>query len=194
MFEAAPSARTDLKSGTLYAAQGQDGWIYYGQVTPEKFIGFFKRRDRQIAEADAVLVSPIMSVVPVAYHSIGRALRSGYWKKMGRYAVVNAIASPQPLVQWPVGTLTVTVWLSGKPNRDTRVEDPSIQDMEVIAAWDAEHHIPARLTADFGAEQAEWHVGGPIRRERRIKEEKAMRFPDQRQNVLPADWVPTNKT
>jgi hypothetical protein len=55
------------------------------------------------------------------------------------------------------------------------VEDPAIQDMELMAVWDAVEHIPARLTADFGTEEASWHVGGPIWRERRIKEEMAER-------------------
>jgi hypothetical protein len=63
--------------------------------------------------------------------------------------------------------------------------------MELMAVWDAEHHIPARLTADFGTEKADWHVGGPIRRERQIKEERARRFSDQPWHRLPADWVPT---
>jgi hypothetical protein len=64
--------------------------------------------------------------------------------------------------------------------------------MELMAVWDAEHHIPSRLKADFGAEKGEWHVGGPILRERRIKEEIAARSTaDQPWNRLPSDWVPT---
>lgn len=77
------------------------------------------------------------------------------------------------------------------PNHDTRVDDPDIQDMELIAVWDAEHHIPGRLVADFQAEEAEWHIGGSIRRERQIKEEMARRFSNQPQHKLPAGWVPT---
>jgi hypothetical protein len=73
------------------------------------------------------------------------------------------------------------------------VEDPVIQDMELMAVWDAVEHIPARLTADFGAEQADWHVGGPIWRQRRVKEEMAARF-DERWHQLPSDWVPTIKS
>jgi hypothetical protein len=191
MFEESPSARADLKPGTLYAIHGQYDWIYYGQVTPAKSVGFFRRRDRQLAEATSILASPVMSVVAVMYPSITRALRSGRWKKLGRQTTVDALAVPWPSVQWPTGTLNVTVWLDGKPVRVTSVDDPSIQDMELIAGWDAEYHIPARLTADFGVEQAEWHVGGPIRRERRIKEEQALRFPGQTWAALPVDWVPT---
>ena len=76
-----------------------------------------------------------------------------------------------------VGTLFVGV-SDGDADYDTRVEDPAIQDMEIIASWDAEQHIPARRTADVGPEDAPWHVGGPVWRERRVKEDYARRFPD----------------
>lgn len=99
MFERKPTARADMTAGALYAVNGEGGWIYYGQVTPEKTVGFFRRRDRQPATP---------------------------------------------------------------------------------------------TTADYGAEEAEWHVGGPIWRERRIKEEMAERF-DQHWNRLPTDWVPTTR-
>jgi hypothetical protein len=85
----------------------------------------------------------------------------------------------------------VTIWLDNAPAWNTRVEDPAIQDMEIMAVWDAEFHVPARLTADYGAEEAPWHVGGPIWRERRLKEEMAARAPDQPWHRLPPDWVPT---
>ena len=192
MFEKEPSARADLKPGTLYAVAGEEAWVYYGQVTPEKKVAFFRYRDRKAACAEAPLAAPIMSVITVAYPSITRALRSGSWKKVGRAPVVDELVEPRPSVQWPVGTLTVSVWVGSEPTRDTRVDDPSIQGMELMAVWDAEHHIPARLTADFGEEKPEWHVGGPILRERRIMEERAMRFSDQPWHKLPADWVFTS--
>jgi hypothetical protein len=192
MFEEQPIARADLSPGTLYAIAGEGGWIYYGQVTSEKKVGFFRRRDRERAGVDVVLAAPIMSVITVAYPSITRGLRVGLWKKLGRFPIVDELVEPRPSVQWPVGTLTVSVCVGNGTTHDTRVDDPEIQDMELMAVWDAEHHIPARLTADFGQEQAEWHVGGPIRRERRIKEEMAARSPDQPWHNLPADWVPTS--
>lgn len=192
MFEAKPTARADMTAGALYAVSGQDDWIYYGQVTPEKNVGFFRKRDRQPSTVDEVLAAPVMAVIGVAYPSITRAMRTGQWKKLGRFPVVDQLVAPRPSVQWPVGTLAVTVWAGDGPGHDTRVEDPGIQNMELIASWDAAEHIPARLTADFGAEEAEWHVGGPIWRERRIKEEMATRFPDQPWHRLPADWMPTN--
>lgn len=191
MFEGQPTARADMTAGALYAVAGDAGWMYYGQVTPEKKIGFFRKRDRDLADPAIVLDAPVMSVVSVAYPSITRAIRAGRWKKLGRFPIVQALIDPRPSVQWPVGTLTVTVWLGDEPNHDTRVDDPDIQDMELMAVWDAEHHIPGRLVADFQAEEAEWHVGGSIRRERQIKEETARRFSHQSQHQLPADWVPT---
>jgi hypothetical protein len=191
MFASDPKARADLKSGTLYAVTGEGDWIYYGQVTVEKSVGFFRRRDRDVAEVPGILRSPVMSVISVGYPSITRALRAGHWKKLGRFELSQPLRSPPPRVQWPVGTLNVTVWHGERPTHETRVDDPAVQDYELMACWDAEHHIPARLTADFGQEEPRWHVGGPIWRERRIKEEIARRFPDQPWNQLPPDWVPT---
>lgn len=189
MFEEQLKARVDMTAGALYAVCGNAGWVYYGQVTPDKKIGFFRRRDREPVDVAVVLSTPIMAVIVVAYPSITRALRSGRWKKLGRFATARELVEPRPMVQWPFGTLTVTVWEVDETNRDTLVNDPTIQDMELVAVWDAEYHIPERLTADFGCEQAEWHVGGPIRRERWIKEEAARRWPDQPGNQLPEGWV-----
>lgn len=193
MFEPDPKARADLKPGTTYAVTGEGGWVYYGQVAPGKHLVFFRYRGRQLEPPGVALGHPSMSTIMVAYPSITRALRAGYWKKLGRLPFAPASASPL-IVQWPVGTLTVTVWSSSGDEAlyETRVEDPAIQDAELMAVWDAQEHIPKRLTADFGTEDPQWDVGGPIRRERRIKEELARRFPDQPWHQLPDDWVPTN--
>ena len=191
MFQTNPSSRVDLKSGTLYAVSGEAQWIYYGQVTPDKRIGFFHRRDHELASPSEVVSSQLMAVVSVAYPSITRALRSGAWFKLGRFELADDLLLPWPMVQWPVGTLSVGV-SDGTHEYDTRVEDPAIQNMEVMASWDAEHHIPARLTADFGQDAAAWHVGGPMWRARKVKEENARRFPDTPWHQLPDDWVPTN--
>ena len=191
MFEGQPTARADMAAGALYAIIGEAGWIYYGQATPEKKIGFFRRRDPEPVDPLTVLKAPIMSVVSVAYASITRALRAGRWKKLGRFPMAEALVAPRPSVQWPAGTLAVTVWRAGVPDRNTRADDPAIQCFEVMAVWDAEHHVPARLTADFGVEEAAWNVSGPIHRERQIREERAKRFADQPWHKLPADWVPT---
>lgn len=192
MFEGGPNARADLKPGTLYALVGESGWVYYGQITPDKSVGFFRRRDREVVDVQTILSSPMMAVVDVAYPSITRALRAGQWTKLGHYELVEALRAPRRVVQWPVGTLNVTVWEGAETTHETRVEDPAIQDLELMAVWDAEHHVPARLTADFGAEAPEWHVGGPVWRERRVKEEIAKRSPDQPWHQLPSDWVRTD--
>ncbi len=134
-----------------------------------------------------------MAVVGVVYPSITRALRSGAWLKLGRFELSDDLRKAWPMVQWPVGTLVVTV-SDGVREYDTRVENPAIQDMEVGAGWDAEHHIPARLTADFGQEVPAWYVGGPVWRERKVKEEYARRFPQAPWHQLPDDWVPTNSS
>lgn len=193
MFDAKAAARADLTAGALYAVTGEGGWVYYGQVTPEKKVGFFRRRDRAAVAPEVVLTASIMAVVSVKYPSITQAMRAGRWKKLGRFPLADELIAPRPSVQWPVGTLAVTVWAGDRPDHDTRVENPAIQDMELMAVWDAVEHIPARLTADFGEEQTEWRVGGPIWRERRIKEEMAARFMDQPWHQLPAGWVGTDR-
>ena len=196
MFEEDPKARSDFKAGTLYAIWGIADWIYYGQVAVDKSVAFFSRRDRKIVAGADVLASPIMSRVGVDFASVGRALRSGSWKKLGKYPLRNELGSLRPVVQWPVGTLDVTVWIGHVQSRLTRVEDPSIQSLEIIAAWDAVHHIPARLAVDYAPDEAVhtvanvWSIGGPIWRERRVKEELARRF-GKPGHELPADWVPT---
>ena len=192
MFASDPKARADLKPGALYALFGESDLIYYGQVTPDEKIGFFHRRDHEVAEPATILATPIMSIVSLWVPTIGLALRAGHWKKLGRFEVAEGLRLRAPAVQWPVGTLTVTVCDGAKPPYETRVDDPAIQDFEVMSVWDAEEHIPARLTADFGVEEAEWHVGGPVRRERKVKEALARRFPGAPWHKLPHDWVSTD--
>ncbi|MEM7744817.1 MAG: hypothetical protein AAF409_14005 [Pseudomonadota bacterium] len=189
MFEPNPKARADLKPGTLYAVVGENGWIYYGQIDPDKSVAFVRRRDRSVAEASEILSSDLMSVVTVFYPSIGEALRSGAWEKIGRYPIGEKLGTRPRRVQWPVGTITVTVWDHRGTSFGTTVQDPEIQHLEVMSAWDASHHIKERLTADFGVEDPAWHVGGPVWRERKVKEEYARRFPEISSHSLPADWV-----
>ena len=193
MFEGSPSSRADLKCGTLYAVFGEAQWIYYGQVTPDKRIGFFRRRDRVISAPEDILSASVMAVMSVGRPSITRALRSGAWVRLGRVDLVGALQDSSPIVQWPAGTLIVSV-LDGEAEYNTRVEDPAIQNIEVAACWDAEADIPARLTADFGEEEAARTVGGPVWRERLVKERLARDFPDALWHRLPADWAPTNLT
>ncbi|MBA4748327.1 MAG: hypothetical protein H2056_06405 [Sphingopyxis sp.] len=192
MFGGVPNARADLKSGTLYALIGDGDWIYYGQVTAEKLVGFFHRRDRQIADAESIIAAELLAVLAVVHPSITRALRTGRWTKLGRHELPSQLLCPPQFVHWPVGTLDVTVSESSGNYRKARVDDPAIQCLERSAVWDAEQHIPARLAADFGVEEPAWHVGGPIWRERKVMEEMARRHPDKPWHQLPADWVPTS--
>ena len=193
MFAPDPKARADWKPGTLYALMGEGQWVYYGQITPDKAVGFFRRRDRDVADVSDILTAPVMAVVTIEYPSLKHALRTGLWVKLGRYELAETLRVPRQRVQWPVGTLEVTIWEDGVPKRETRVEDPAIQDLEIMAVWDAVHNIPGRLTADFGAEEAKWHVGGPIWRERKVKEEYARRAPEMPWHQLPPDWVWTDR-
>src|SRR4051812_14688286 len=70
MFEENPKARADLRAGTLYAIWGPADWIYYGQIAADKSVAFYLRRDRHIAAAGDVLISPIMSRMGVDHGSV----------------------------------------------------------------------------------------------------------------------------
>ena len=89
-----------------------------------------------------------------------------------------------------MGTTEVTIWKGGVTIGTTQVHDPSIQELEIIAAYDAEFHVPERLRADYEGRSDAWSVGGSIRRERLKKEALARKFPDAPWHQLPSDWVP----
>jgi hypothetical protein len=84
-FPPSPKARADLKPGTLYAIDGGDSYLYYGQVAPNKQIGFFKFRSREVLTQEA-LAAPLMSRFGANYPLIGTALRVGKWLNLGRQA------------------------------------------------------------------------------------------------------------
>lgn len=187
-FPPSPKARADLKPGALYAIDGDDSYLYYGQVAPNKQIGFFRFRSREVLIQEA-LAAPLMSRFGVMHPSIGAALREGKWLNLGRQVLRAELLDEPVLVQWPVGTLTVTLWKGRNILRNTVVHDPEIQDLEIIAAYDATYHVPPRLRADFSETADAWAVGGSIRRERLKKQDMAARFPQQPWHQLPNDWV-----
>ena len=189
-FEPSPNARASLRAGTLYAIDGGDSHIYFGQVAADKSIGFFKHRSTQLSSTETVITSGVMSRFGVHYPSIGEALRSGAWMKLGLCELHKDLLEPPTLVQWPVGTLDVTLWKSGTALKTTKVHDPEIQNMEVIMAYDAIYHVPDRLKADFMPSPDSWSAGGSVWRERFKKEQMALRFPEQPWHALPPDWVP----
>jgi hypothetical protein len=188
-FRPLPSARANLKPGALYAIDGNDGFIYYGQVTPEKSIGFFCVRS-EVVSIPAALSAEVMSRFLVGYPSIGRAVRSGKWLSLGTHPVHTALRDQAATVQWPVGTTEVTIWKGGVVIGTTQVHDANIQDYEIIAAYDAEFHVPDRLRVDYNGNADAWSVGGSIKRERLKKQALAKKFPDAPWHQLPPDWVP----
>ena len=190
-FPPLPSARASLKQGALYAIDGEDGFIYYGQVTPEKSIGFFRVKS-EVVSIPAALSAEVMSRFIVGYPSIGRAVRSGKWLSLGTHPIHTALCDQFAKVQWPVGTTEVTIWKGGVIIGTTQVHDPSIQDLEIVAAYDAEFHVPERLRVDYDGSGDTWSVGGSIRRER-LKKQALAKFSDASWHQLPADWVPVEE-
>jgi hypothetical protein len=138
---------------------------------------------------DNALSSSIMSRFIVLLPTIGRALRGGVWLSLGRHDLRSDIVEEPIFVQWPVGTLEVELWQGARMLKTAQVHDPEIQNLEIIAAYDAVLHVPPRLRADFTQADDAWLVGGTIRRERRKRQELARRHPEQPWHRLPAAWI-----
>ena len=189
-FSPRPSAKADFRPGVLYDIDGGDGQIYYGQVPRGNGIGFFRFRS-EILKPEQALAAGIMSRFGVNRPSIGRALRAGVWRKVGRFDPDPALERSPLLVQWPVGTQQVSIWQGNSVVRETVAHDPEIQALEVISDYDAADHVPSRLVADYTQPDDAWKVGGSVWRYRRQKEDFARRFPEMPWHQLPHDWVPT---
>lgn len=188
LFPVAPKARADLTPGALYAIGCATGSIYYGQVAPNKQMGFFRYRSNKVDPGSAY-ASKVMSRFDVNLPSVGHALRTGHWLALGRRAVHPELLDEPILVQWPVGTTQVTLWRGSEVIGQTIVSDPAIQQLEIIAAYDAVTHVPQRLQAEYEQSPDSWRVGGTVRQHRLLKEDSARRFPDQPWHQLPKDWV-----
>jgi hypothetical protein len=160
--------------------------VYYGQIAGNKQFGAFRHRGEAIT-SEAALAAEIMSRFCIDLPSVGRALRSGAWAFLGRYTLRQELKREPVLVQWPVGTTTATLWEGPKQLTNVAVWEPSIQNLEVIAAYDAEYHVPQRLRADFEQPADAWRVGGSVLHNRLQRQDLASRFPNQHQ--LPEDWV-----
>jgi|SRR5215475_5105974 len=197
MATKAPAAqKASWVPGTLYAVDGGEGWFYYGQVAPDRHsIGFFRFRSSDRVDASAVVAHPLMCRIGIMRPSLGKAVRAGCWTQFGKHPQHPDFFKPWGMVQCPVGTNKVRAEVrQDSPTGPsvlvrewhTRNDDPEIQDFEVMAAWDAMAHIPGRLKADYGAEPADWHVGGPLWRYRQVRQEYARRFP-QPWHQLPID-------
>ena len=189
-FPTLAKARADLAAGALFCIGGSDGFLYYGQVCPNKQIGFFRFRSKGVDAAGAQACA-VMSRFTVGYHSIGRALRSGHWLALGRVPIRLELELEPVLVQWPAGSTTVILWQGAHEIGMTDAWDPTVQKLQVIAAYDAIHHVPERLVADFSESPDSWKVGGSVRRHRLLAEDLAKRFPEQPWHQLPENWVST---
>jgi hypothetical protein len=192
MVEPHPKARAILQPGALYAIESEPGRVHYAQAANHTDFGFFDLETQTVGEPRHILASALLFRVLVRRSSVGAALRAGTWDYLGIHPLPATLQAPLTLVQWPVGTLEVTVLEGGKKIRSTRVDDPSIQDLEIFAAWDAVFHIPGRLRTEFRIEPFDPFLMGPIGRMRRAREENARRYPDDPRQALPPDWVATS--
>ncbi|MEM8725196.1 MAG: hypothetical protein AAGE86_06720 [Pseudomonadota bacterium] len=169
-FEADPRARGSTKPGMVYAVSGEHGWIYWAQVKSELEIGFFRYRSKNPSEAEVALTHEVMVELMLSIPSIGRALRSGAWKKIGVRPIGESLAEQRLKVHWSDGHEVATVHaLGAEGGYQTSYDDPEIQDLDIIAAWDAEYHIPSRLTAEYEGEPEKNRFGGPMWQTRRSR-------------------------
>ena len=187
-FPPSPKARAKLTPGAAYAIDGGDSFIYYGQVAPNKQVGFFQFRSQTLALREA-LSSGVMSRFGVQYATIGAALRAGVWQSLGMQELASQLVDEPVLVQWPVGTLDVTLWKGASAVGVTQVHDPAIQSLEVISAYDALLHVPTRLRADFIGKHDKWSIGGSVLWHRQQKQRLAAENPDKPWLALPDQWV-----
>src|SRR5262245_6946755 len=102
----APQAKAAWEPGALYAIDGGEGWLYYGQVAARKGdIAFLRHRTSEVeTRPQRALYYPLMSRVCVAWPSLGRALRSGQWHSLGRAQLHPDLAKPYGVALCPVGT------------------------------------------------------------------------------------------
>jgi hypothetical protein len=188
-FDVIPKAKSSSKPGSVYAIAGEDDYIYYGQISADKTIGFYNFRTNSIGTLEEVVSQPIMSRFLVNFPSIGRAMRKGLWLKMGNAKFPEQLNNTMDMAQWPVGELTISIWRDGKVIKNTSVFDPTIQDVEVMQAYDADYHVIERLKADYETPDNCFEVGGSIKRERRLKEMLAQKHQDKPWHHLPDNWV-----
>lgn len=188
-FEEQSKAKANLKAGALYAVDGQDGYIYYAQVSKTKDFGFFNYRSIELELISNFIQTKIMSRFLVSMPSIGRALREGAWLYLGKELLNSELEVEAHMVQWSVGTIEVEVWCGSEIIKSTTAFDPEIQNLEIIAAYDAIYHAPKRLSADFISPFEGCLVGGSVFRERLNKEYMANKFPEAPWHQLPKNWV-----
>ena len=130
-----------------------------------------------------------MSRFLVVHPSIGRALRKGIWFNLGLRELRSELADTVILVQWPVGSLDVTIWKGGSVVKTTKAHDPEIQTLEIFAAHDAISHVPQRIRADFSGGSEDWSITSNVRHERRKKEALARLHSDKPWHALHPEWV-----
>lgn len=155
------TTRAKLKSGYLYAVRGADNLLYVGQVAGQNMVGFLRWRG-EVADVDAAFKSTLMFRCGVFRDSIGRALRSCAWTVVGYRELHPQLQDDPILVQWPNFSTQAWLWRGAHAFGHTTIDDPSIQQLEVIGAWDAEYHIAQRLPAEFNDDELGWQWRGRV--------------------------------
>lgn len=159
-FEPDPKARGSTRPGTVYAVSGPKAWIYWAQVKSDLEIGFFNYRSKDLANTINALKSDVILELTVNIPSIGRALRSGVWKKLNVLPIGPSLAINRPRIHWSAVDREMgraqahIIDLTRSEPVVTSIDDPAIQGLELAAAWDAEFHVPERLAVAFGDSEA----------------------------------------
>lgn len=144
------------------------GRTIFAQVDPWRSIAFFNAvaftRDRL---GDTLRTNP-MCILHVNWQSVGRALRTGAWCALGVHPMSDLLRSPKRFAHWPGFSETLVIWSGTSPEAVFRHDDPDVQDIELMAEWDAETQVSQRLEHELGL-QLHPKVTGPVWRERMLR-------------------------
>ena len=90
MFGEAPSARADLRSGTLYAVASPDETVFYGQVCADQSFAFYRVRDVCTKSMAARIVE---SVLPWLADVRGRQLDGQADQRVPAPSLANTLSA-----------------------------------------------------------------------------------------------------
>lgn len=145
-----------------------DGRMVVAQVDPWRSIAFFDALGFTTDHLQGALSTRPLCILFVNAPSIGRAMRAGAWQPLGLHPMSDIVRSPKRHAHWPAFSETLVIWSGTSPEAVLRYDDPTVQDVEVMAEWDAQTQVPDRLQHELGLRLIP-KITGPIWRERVLR-------------------------
>ncbi len=153
--------------GTVYTVTVGDRTVF-AQVDPWRSVAFFKSQTETGNPLQASLLKQPLCALHVNFQSVGRVLKTGAWRALGVHPMSEIVRSPKRFAHWPSFSETLVVWCGTSPERVLRHDDPEVQDVELMAVWDAQIQVPKRLEDELGI-QFHPNMTGPVWRERILR-------------------------